>query len=231
MTRLLDSGPEAAHPPRDPATIAMQRAYKAWAPVYDAICGPLFLSSRRIAARMARSCGRRVLEIGVGTGLSLPDYGPENEVWGIDLSPEMIEKAKLRAVDSCKAARCTLDVVDAHQLPYGDGGFHAVVAQFVITLVENPERVLDECLRVAAPGGEIILVNHFYSETGLAAWIERRIAPAAHLVGLRPDFRFGRIEDWARARGNVSVIERQSTGAFGAFSVVRLRKDKDSDCP
>lgn len=224
MTRFIDSGPEAAHPPRDPATIAMQRAYKLWAPVYDAICGPLFLSSRRVAARMARSCGRQVLEIGVGTGLSLPDYGPENEVWGIDLSPEMIEKAKKRVADEHLPARCTLEVIDAHSLPFEDDSFHAVAAQFVITLVENPERVLDECLRVVAPGGEIILVNHFYSETGLAAWIERRLATAAHGVGLRPDFRFGRIEDWMAARGGVSLIERQQTGVFGAFSVVRLRK-------
>lgn len=67
------------------------------------------------------------------------------------------------------------------------------MAQFVITLVENPERVLDECLRVVrARRRRSFSLIISIPETGLAAWIERRIAPAAHLVGLRPDFRFGR---------------------------------------
>uniref|UniRef100_UPI0013D9AF92 methyltransferase domain-containing protein n=1 Tax=Streptococcus pneumoniae TaxID=1313 RepID=UPI0013D9AF92 len=72
--------------------------------------------------------------------------------------------------------------------------FDCVVAQFVITLVERPERVLDECARVARPGAEIILVNHLYSERGVAAAIERWFSKHAHTFGLRPEFPFARLQ-------------------------------------
>ena len=74
-----------------------------------------------------------------------------------------------------------------------------MVGQFVITLVENPERVLSECARVIKPGGQIILVNHLYSERGLAAAVERLLAQQAHALGLRPEFPFARLADWAQA--------------------------------
>lgn len=209
---------------RDPSTTVMQRAYRVWAPVYDIVCGGLFLSSRRTAAAMARASGRHVLEIGVGTGLSLQDYGPHNEIVGIDLSPEMIAKAEKRAEIECVASSCVLAVMDAHQLTYADAIFDVVVAQFVITLVEDAERVLDECRRVVRPGGQIILVNHFYSETGIAAWLERRLAPLVHSIGLRPDFPFGRISAWVRGTPDMDIVERSNSGPFGAFSIVRLRK-------
>ena len=69
-----------------------------------------------------------------------------------------------------------LAVMDAHDLRYDDASFDCVVGQFVITLVADPERVLSECARVVKPGGQIILVNHLYSERGLAAAIERLLA-------------------------------------------------------
>jgi len=78
--------------------------------------------------------------------------------------------------------------MDAHHLRYDDASFDCVVGQFVITLVEDPERVLSECARVVKPGGQIILVNHLYSERGLAAAIERRKVPpfgVYTLVGFR----------------------------------------------
>lgn len=209
---------------QNPATSVMQRAYRVWAPVYDLVCGGLFLSSRRQAAAIARASGQSILEIGVGTGLSLQDYAAHNEIVGIDLSPEMIARAQARVQDGCPAASCMLEVMDAHHLGFPDGKFDVVVAQFVITLVEDAERVLDECRRVARPGGQIILVNHFYSETGMAAWLERKLAPLVHHIGLRPDFPFGRIVNWARSHPDMVIIERRASGPFGAFSILRLRK-------
>jgi SAM-dependent methyltransferase len=57
--------------------------------------------------------------------------------------------------------------MDAHQMTFEDATFDCVVAQFVITLVANPEQVLSECHRVVKPGGRIILVNHLYSKSAL----------------------------------------------------------------
>jgi phosphatidylethanolamine/phosphatidyl-N-methylethanolamine N-methyltransferase len=155
----------------------VERAYARWAPVYDVVCGPIFLNARRAATGAAKQIGTRVLEIGVGTGLSFSDYNARYDVTGIDISEQMIARARSRHATGRYPWVTDLQVMDAEQLSFPNGWFDAVVAQFVITLVANPERVLDECARVLAPGGEIILVNHFYSEKGMAAKVEDALRP------------------------------------------------------
>ena len=81
---------------------------------------------------------------------------------GIDFSVEMVAKAKERLSDGAFPHVKDLAVMDAHALGFPDASFDCVVAQFVITLVSDPERVLDECARVLRPGGQIVLVNHLY---------------------------------------------------------------------
>lgn len=224
MAPIVDVPSELCSPARGPASEVIQRAYRLWAPVYDVICGRIFLSSRLAAAQAAQSNGRRILEIGVGTGLSLSDYGSTIDITGIDLSPDMIARARQRAATDCRAASCVLEVMDAHHLTFEDRDFDVVLAQFVITLVEDAERVLDECLRVTKPGGQIILVNHFQSDTQAIAWLERKMAPVVHGIGLRPDFPFERICNWMALHPGLSIIERRSSGLFGSFTIVRLRK-------
>ena len=80
---------------RDPDRQVMQKAYARWAPVYDALCGPVFVNGRRAAARAARAVGGHILEIGVGTGLSFDDYDAGTEITGIDISEPMIARARL----------------------------------------------------------------------------------------------------------------------------------------
>jgi phosphatidylethanolamine/phosphatidyl-N-methylethanolamine N-methyltransferase len=200
---------------QDPARDVMEKAYARWAPIYDALCGPVFVNGRRAAARAARNVGGRILEIGVGTGLSFGDYDATTEITGIDISEPMIARA--RAVKE-------LAVMDAHDLAYPGGSFDCVVGQFVITLVENPERVLSECARVVRPGGQIILVNHLYSERGLAAAFERLLARKARKLGLRPEFPFQRLATWAQAHGGAELIERRKVKPFGVYTLVRFRR-------
>ena len=114
--------------------------------------------------------------------------------------------------------------MDAHELVFADASFDCVVGQFVITLVENPERVLSECARVLRPGGQIILVNHLYSERGLMAAVERLMAQKAHRLGLRPEFPFQRLAAWARAHGGAELIERRKIRPFGTYTLVRFRR-------
>jgi ubiquinone/menaquinone biosynthesis C-methylase UbiE len=178
---------------RDPDKQVMQKAYARWAPVYDMLCGPVFVNGRRAAARAARAVGGRILEIGVGTGLSFDDYDGTTEITGIDLSEPMIARARRRATSGRYPFVKGLAVMDAHNLRYDDASFDCVVGQFVITLVADPERVLSECARVVKPGGQIVLVNHLYSERGLAAAIERLLAERARALGLRPEFPFARL--------------------------------------
>jgi phosphatidylethanolamine/phosphatidyl-N-methylethanolamine N-methyltransferase len=202
----------------------MERAYARWAPIYDAVCGPVFDKGRRAAAAAARQVGGKILEVGVGTGLSFSDYDATTEITGIDLSGPMVAKAKERMESGAFPHVKEVRVMDAHDLDYPDATFDCVVAQFVITLVERPERVLDECARVAKPGGEIILVNHLYSERGVAAAVERWFSKHAHTFGLRPEFPFQRLQDWAAGHGRVQVIERRRVAPLGVYTLVRFRK-------
>jgi len=209
---------------RDPDQHVMEKAYARWAPIYDALCGPIFLNGRRAAAQAAREVGGRILEIGVGTGLSFDDYDDTTEITGIDISEPMILRARSRAATGRYPHVKGLAVMDAHELRYPDASFDCVVGQFVITLVENPERVLSECARVVRPGGQIILVNHLYSERGLAAAVERLLAQQARALGLRPEFPFQRLAEWAQAHGGAELIERRKVPPFGVYTLVRFRR-------
>jgi ubiquinone/menaquinone biosynthesis C-methylase UbiE len=212
------------HAPRDPDSHVMENAYAKWAPIYDALCGPIFLNGRRAAAQAARDVGGQILEIGVGTGLSFDDYDASTEITGIDISEPMIARARLRAASGRYPFVKGLAVMDAHDLRYADASFDCVVGQFVITLVADPERVLSECARVLKPGGQIILVNHLYSERGLAAAVERLLAQKAHGFGLRPEFPFARLAAWATNHGGAELIERRKVKPFGVYTLVRFRR-------
>lgn len=210
--------------PHDPDRHVMEKAYARWAPVYDALCGPVFVNGRRAAARAARDVGGCILEVGVGTGLSFNDYDAHTEITGIDISEPMIARARARAKSGRYPFIKELVVMDAHALTYADASFDCVVGQFVITLVANPERVLSECARVVRPGGQIILVNHLYSERGLAAAVERLLAQRARPLGLRPEFPFQRLADWALTHGGAELIERRKLRPFGVYTLVRFRR-------
>lgn len=209
---------------RDPERQTMEKAYARWAPVYDVLCGPVFLNGRRAAAQAARDVGGRILEIGVGTGLSFDDYDASTEITGIDISEPMIARARERAASGRYPHVKGLAVMDAHDLTFADASFDCVVGQFVITLVEDPERVLSECARVVRPGGQIILVNHLYSERGWAAAVERLLAQKARRLGLRPEFPFQRLAAWAAAHGGAELIERRKVKPFGVYTLVRFQR-------
>ena len=209
---------------RDPDKGVIEKAYARWAPVYDTLCGPVFVSGRRAAAAAARDVGGRILEIGVGTGLSFDDYDAGTEITGIDMSAPMIARARERAASGRYPFVKDLTVMDASAMMFPDATFDCVVGQFVITLVEDPERVLSECARVVKPGGQIILVNHLYSEKGIAAAVERLLAEKARRVGLRPEFPFRRLAAWAENHGGAELIERRRIKPFGVYTLVRFRR-------
>src|SRR4030088_1554006 len=81
---------------RDLERSTVETAYARWAPIYDAVCGPVMVQGRRAAAQAARAVGGRILEVGVGTGLSFDDYDRSTEITGIDLSEPMLAKARAK---------------------------------------------------------------------------------------------------------------------------------------
>jgi phosphatidylethanolamine/phosphatidyl-N-methylethanolamine N-methyltransferase len=203
---------------------SIARAYGRWAPVYDLVFGKVFAHGRDAAIVAAEKVGGRILEVGVGTGLSLPDYSRINRVTGIDISEPMLRKAqeRVRALGLHNVE--ALSVMDAGKLAFPDGSFDAVVAQYVITAVPDPDGALDEFARVLRPGGEIILVNHIGAEHGPRALFETGFAPIARRLGWRPEFRFARLVDWMSRHGGVRLIERRPMPPLGHFSLIRFER-------
>jgi phosphatidylethanolamine/phosphatidyl-N-methylethanolamine N-methyltransferase len=198
----------------------VEAAYARWAPIYDAVCGPVMVKGRRAAASAARAVGGKILEVGVGTGLSFDDYDASSEITGIDLCAPMLERARAKMASGRYPYVKDVLLMDAHAMTFADATFDRVVAQFVITLVANPEQVLSECHRVVKPGGRIILVNHLYSEVGAAAAVERWAAPRTRNLGLRPEFPFARSQAWAHRNKDAILVERRKVAPFGIYTLV-----------
>ena len=199
---------------------AVKRAYRRWAPVYDFTFGQIADAGRKHAVDIINRRNGSVLEVGVGTGLSLPRYSSHLEVTGIDLSSDMLDKAQTRVQEKRLSHVAGLQVMDASQLEFEDEAFDTVVAMYVVTVVPDPEQVMRELERVCAPNGEVILVNHFSKEEGPRAWIEQRLAPLASSLGWRPVFPFHRVLGY----GDLRLTERRSLRPFGVFTMLRFLK-------
>jgi phosphatidylethanolamine/phosphatidyl-N-methylethanolamine N-methyltransferase len=200
------------------------KAYARWAPIYDLVFGAVFDRGRKASIAAAERIGGRILEVGVGTGLSLPDYSWTNRLIGVDLSAPMLRKAKARVVEHRLTNVDGLAVMDAQHLGFQDAVFDVVVAQYVITAVPDPEATLDEFARVIKSGGEIVLVNHLGAEQGLRAVYERWFAPLARRLGWQAEFRWERLVQWAARHGGVQIVERRAMPPLGHFSLIRFAK-------
>jgi phosphatidylethanolamine/phosphatidyl-N-methylethanolamine N-methyltransferase len=198
---------------------AIRDAYRRWSSFYDVVFGHVSSFARKRAVTLVNHLpGRTVLEVGVGTGLALPNYTPDKRIVGIDLSAEMLALARRRVAERGIRNVERLLEMDAEATDFADGQFDTAVAMFVASVVPNPRRLLAELRRVVRPGGNILFVNHFAAERGPRWWIEWAMAPASRALGWHPDFAmqglFSR-DDLARMRAN-------PVPPFGIFTLVQL---------
>ena len=193
-------------------------AYRRLSGTYDRFFGPVFEQGRQVAIeKMGCQAGDRVLEVGVGTGLSLTQYAEGVEVVGIDVSPDMLEHARERLSDE-QRSRITLTEMDAQAVDYPDDSFDKIVAMYVVSVAPDPKKVVDEMKRVCKPGGELFIVNHF-SQKGPMAKLERLASPLSKLVGFRPSFP---LDDFL-AMADLEVIDTQNVNAFGYWTLIHAR--------
>jgi phosphatidylethanolamine/phosphatidyl-N-methylethanolamine N-methyltransferase len=111
--------------------------------------------------------------------------------------------------------------MDAEHLSVPDASFDVVVAQYVVTAIPNPERALDEFVRVVRPGGEIILTTRIGAETGIRGTVEKRLMPLTTRLGFRTEFSWSRYERWAGKSGAVRLLERRALPPLGHFWLLR----------
>lgn len=220
MTSPLN--PILAAPRRQAAALdadAVRSAYRRWAAVYDTLFGGVSAPGRwRAVAAVNDLPGRDVLEVGVGTGLALPHYMAHKRVTGIDLSADMLARARTRVEREALANVVALHEQDAESTGFADDQFDIAVAMFVASVVPNPRRLLAEMRRVVKPGGTLLFVNHFAATRGPRLAIERAMAPAGRALGWHPDFKTEALlppEDMLRA---IST----SVPPLGLFTLVTL---------
>lgn len=167
---------------------AVMTSYSRWAPVYDRTFGAVTHAGRRQITWQVNQRTGSVLEVGVGTGMSLEHYQPHLSVTGIDYSPDMLDRARDRVARLNLRHVAELRQMDARDLDFPDCSFDTVVALHVLSVVPDPERVMAEIARVLKPGGKLFIVNHFKRKSGALAFLERAVAPLANLIGWHSDF-------------------------------------------
>ena len=201
------------------------RTYRWVSGSYDVVFGPVFHPGRKQAVRIANDRpAQRILEVGVGTGLSLPYFRSDSHVTGIDVSAEMLAKARLRVEREGLKQVDGLHLMDAEHLEFADNSFDAVLALYVAPVVPNPARFAAEMRRVCIPGGTIVLVNHFMSENWALRFCEKRLAHLARHIGFHPDFEF----DTFMRDSKLTVREIRPSNLFGYWRLLRCVNEKDA---
>lgn len=168
---------------------AVRAAYRRQASFYDAAFGRISRAARLRAIGVINALdGTRVLEVGVGTGLALPLYAHTKRVTGIDLSADMLDRARDRVAAEGLTHVAALLEQDAEATTFADASFDIAASMFVASVVPHPRLLLAELRRVVRPGGHILFVNHFVAEHGPRRAVEKAMAPLSRSLGWHPDF-------------------------------------------
>ncbi|MBV7407440.1 class I SAM-dependent methyltransferase [Maritimibacter sp. DP1N21-5] len=202
---------------------AVQTSYARWAPVYDRTFGAVTNTGRRRAVAHISTRSGTVLEVGVGTGLSLAHYKPDLSVTGIDFSEEMLGKARQKVEDQNLTHVKSLRQMDARTLDFPDASFDTVAAMHVLSVVPEPERVMSEIARVLKPGGEVVITNHFKRDTGFLAAVERVAAPLSNVLGWHSDFEI----ETVLQEPSLVIKEQGTLPPLGMMTFLVLEKSSD----
>ncbi len=199
----------------------VERVYAALARVYDGFFDWALRPGRREAVvSLPLRPGDRVLEVGVGTGLSLPVYPRECKVTGVDISEAMLERARRRLKQLGRVDGVELLRMDAHRLEFEDEQFDHVLAPYVISVVADPARVMQEMRRVCRQGGTLSVVNHFGSSWKPLAWAGRQLTPLTRWVG----FRLGVPIETVTSTPGLELLSVRRVNLCGMWRLIQLRR-------
>jgi phosphatidylethanolamine/phosphatidyl-N-methylethanolamine N-methyltransferase len=198
----------------------VQRVYSVLARVYDGAFDWALGPGRRAAvSRLRAGPDDKVLEVGVGTGLSMPFYPPGCRLTGIDITEAMLAQARGRA-DSLSRPEVQLRLMDARSLEFPDGCFDRVLAPYVISVVPDPERVMAEIRRVCKPGGIVVVVNHFQGANPVLRSMEHACSPASRWIGFRLDLPI----DVVTSTQGLETVSVERVNLFGLWRLIVMRR-------
>ncbi len=201
----------------------IQTVYRNYSSFYDYVFGYILQHGRRRAVEIvnkAAPLNTSILDVGVGTGLSLFFYREDLKVTGIDLCKEMLEKAEKRVQNHNMQDRVKLIEMDAEHLQFPDNAFHSVIAMHVASVVNDPHAFLNELLRVCVPGGDIIIVNHFSSKKPWLQAIEKKLAAFHFKLGFNLNLS---MQPFLTHPG-LKLIDSQKTNFLGWWKLLHFRK-------
>jgi phosphatidylethanolamine/phosphatidyl-N-methylethanolamine N-methyltransferase len=196
------------------------KIYSEFARYYDKIFeGVFFPRIERVIHELDIEPGASVLEVGVGTGLALSAYPPDCHLTGIDLAPDMLDRAR-RKVAREGWKNIDLAVGDAQDLQFPDESFDYVTSFHVVSVVPEPKRMMREMVRVCRTGGTIVIINHFRSERPVIASVVDRLDPVTRKLGWRTTLRLSELLDSVP----LEMVRRYKTSPRSLFTVMIARK-------
>lgn len=202
---------------------SIQKAYRRYANVYNFYFGRVFHPGRQTAVELCHSLpGSRILEVGVGTGLSLPLYPTTVKVTGIDISKEMLEFAKKLVAEENLRHVHSLEVMDAENMQFDDSSFDSVVAMYVATVVPHPKDFYKEMQRVCKPGGRIIILNHFNDPHSLFGKVAALLAPLSRQLGFRPNLTLQEFVELTE----IKIQNKISVNVFSLWTILVVKNEK-----
>jgi phosphatidylethanolamine/phosphatidyl-N-methylethanolamine N-methyltransferase len=210
-----------AQPQASVSEAGVARTYDRLAPLYDTLFGQVLEPGRKRMAEVVRTLQPgSLLEVGVGTGLALAGYPAGCKIVGIDLSHDMLERARERAA-RLPQHDIAVEHMNAERMRFADGTFDCVTVPYVLSVTPRPAELVREIRRVCKPGGTIVVLNHF---SGSKLWwlLERAVRSAAEHVGFRSDFRYDEqilSHDWR-------VMSAEPVNLFGLSRLVVLNNNR-----
>ncbi|KTC92323.1 phospholipid N-methyltransferase PmtA [Legionella cincinnatiensis] len=206
---------------------SIRKVYNIYASFYDFLFGSIFSPGRSLCTNIINKVAKQnasILEIGIGTGLSLPLYRSDLRITGIDISEKMLEKAQEQVEKNQLEDRVQLKVMDAAHLEFPDNSFDFIVAMYVASVVPDVNAFLQELARVAKPTAEILFVNHFASEHPVVRFFEKKFARVNKLVGFKSDFSVHSILDYKQLK----LVDSQKINLFGYWKLLHCKIKKSN---
>lgn len=193
--------------------------YTAIAPVYDTFvrfAGP----RRRAVELLAPEPGQRVLIVGCGTGADLPHLPPGLSITAVDITPDMVERTRRRALELGRAVDAR--VMDASALDFPDAAFDLVLLHLIVAVVPDPRGCIAEAARVLRPGGRASVLDKFVPEGRRPSLLRRMLDLPARVVATRLTRQLGPLLE------GTPLVVRHREGALlgGLFELILLEKER-----
>ena len=204
-------------------TQSIEKAYQRYASIYDLTFGKIFHKGRAVSVDLlAPLRDEKILEVGVGTGLTLPFFSHDCHITGIDLSEHMLEKAHHK-IESHGFKHVDVVKMDAMKMDFPDNHFNSVIAAYVISVVPDPVQVLKEMSRVCRRGGKIVFINHFKCDNRMIATLEEFASPLSKLLGFKTDLA---LEPILAQLPELKVEKVEGVNLFNYWKVVEVINNK-----